>query len=429
MNDKRENEKEHDFIILGETFIAVIEVKTPTNENNLDENLKKAVEQSQAAKQLIENVASTINQKITPNVFRFVAFPYHRTDALILKAGTLAYQMKTDNLKEYFIEQGSSHIALISMPEEAEKQDKVQKAKQAQLKSDHVMLICEDNLDFTKWWQTKTACPELPESHWMLQPFRRHLTLARYLLFNCLQYLSTTLKTRFKKAKLTTTDITMLHEILIAIWDMGSLEQKLPGEAKFELGNWIAKIDKQLKDGRITFERTNAKQKEDMRNQDIIETKDHPDFIFAFPKPDDPEFKINLFYDILHLNYLQRDQYEAFQDNDNNQIFFPLKGAAGTGKTLVLLAKLFRFVLQDEKNKAFFVHNTEKYAFSDDYNTPVERAMLEFQKLTGITFCDYLKEIKAGCEFDETCRHQIFLMIYPQQAEKKSYTSLDNVKD
>ena len=149
----------------------------------------------------------------------------------------------------------------------------------------------------------------------------------------------------------TTTDIKKLHEISIAIWDMGPLEQKFPGEAKFELGSWIAKIDKQLKDGRITFERTNPKHKEDMRNQDIIETKDHPDFIFPFPKPDNPDFKINIFYDILQLKYLHRDQLEAFQDNDINKLFFPLKGAAGTGKTIILLAKLFRFILQDKDKK------------------------------------------------------------------------------
>ena len=51
-----------------------------------------------------------------------------------------------------------------------------------------------------------------------------------------------------------------------------------------------------------------------MANQDIIETKEHPDFILAYPKPDDPEFKVNIFYDILILNYLHRDQFEAFQD-------------------------------------------------------------------------------------------------------------------
>ena len=388
LSDERENEKEHDFIILGETFIAVIEVKTPENEKTLGDNLKKAVEQSQVAKQLIKNLAFKISLNFNPNFFRFVAFPNHKTDALIRKVGTVAYKPTAESSKQYFIEQGSNHFALISMPDEVKKLHKVQKAKQTQLKFDHVTLICGDNLDFSKWWLEKTACFENLED-----------------------------------------DYKSLQDVLIAFWDMGPLEQKLPGEAKFELGDWIAIIDKQLKNGRITFERTDPKQIEDMRNDDIIKTTGNTDFIFAYPKPDKPDFKINIFYDIFQLEYLHRDQLEAFQDNDINHTFFPLKGAAGTGKTIVLLAKLFRFILQDEKNKAFFVHNTEKYAFSDDYNTPTERAMLEFQKLTGITFCDYLKEIKAGCEFDETCRHQIFLMIYPQQAEKKSYTSLDSVKD
>ena len=155
LNDERENEKEHDFIILGETLIAVIEVKTPTNEKNLGDNLKKAVEQSQVAKQLIENVATTVNQNFTPNVFRFVAFPNHKTDALIRKVGTVAYKPTAESSKQYFIEQGSNHFALINVSDEDEKLDKVQEAKQAHLKSDHVTLICRDNLDFTKWWQTK----------------------------------------------------------------------------------------------------------------------------------------------------------------------------------------------------------------------------------------------------------------------------------
>ena len=203
----------------------------------------------------------------------------------------------------------------------------------------------------------------------------------------------------------------MLHEILIAIWDMGPLEQKLPGGAKFELGSWIAKIDKQLKEGRITFERTKQKQKEDMSNEDIIETKDNPAFIF--PKPDDTEFKINIFYDILHLDYLHGDQYEAFQDNDNNQTFLPLKGAAGTGKTIVLLAKLFRFVLQDKKNLAFYVHRTEKGLISFDYETPVERALLEFQNLTGINVCISLHDFKTGS------KARIVMMLFDHEAEKK----------
>ena len=115
LNDEKENEKEHDFIIFGETFIAVIEVKTPTNENNLGDNLKKAVEQSQVAKQLIEKVATTINPNFTQNIFRFVAFPNHKTGALIRKVGTVAYSMKTEISKEYFIEQGSNHFALINV--------------------------------------------------------------------------------------------------------------------------------------------------------------------------------------------------------------------------------------------------------------------------------------------------------------------------
>ena len=373
----------------------MIEVKTPTNEDNLGDNLKKAVKQSQVAKKLIENVATTINPNFTPNVFRFVAFPNHKTDAFIRKVGTVAYSMKTEITKEYFIEQGSNHFALINVSDEDEKLDEVQEAKQAHLKSDHVTLICGDNLDFTKWWQTKTACPELTETSWILQQFKR-----RSLLFNIQQYLPRRLQQKIKKAMLmpTTTEIEMLHEILIAIWDMGPLERKLPGGAKFELGSWIAKIDKQLKEGRITFERTNPKQKEDMSNKDIIETKNEPAFIFEFPKPDDPEFKINIFYDIWHLDYLHRDQLEAFQDNGINQTFFPLKGAAGTGKTIVLLAKLFRFILEDKdkKNEAFYVHKTLRRDRSDIYATPVEIAMIKFQKLTGINVYVSMPHFKRG---------------------------------
>ena len=59
----------------------------------------------------------------------------------------------------------------------------------------------------------------------------------------------------------TTTDIKMIHETLIAFYDMAPSEQKIPGEANFELGNWIAKIDNQLKSGRTTYKRTNHNKK------------------------------------------------------------------------------------------------------------------------------------------------------------------------
>ena len=123
-------------------------------------------------------------------------------------------------------------------------------------------------------------------------------------------------------------------EILTAIW---CTEKKQCDERKYSLGKCIMDIDEELKKGKITFLSKNRPS-----NPNVISVSD-------FEGATINNSETNIFSDIIGVVNLTKEQCDAFNKDQNLLI---INGPAGSGKTIILLAKIIQFVKSAQENRA-----------------------------------------------------------------------------
>ena len=108
---------------------------------------------------------------------------------------------------------------------------------------------------------------------------------------------------------------------------------------KISLADCVVDIDRKLKDGRITFERENRSS-----NPNVLKTSDTPD-------TPDRELDKFILKDCLGLSYITKEQWEAYRFQSECLI---ITGPIGSGKTLILLARIFHLALTKTDSKIKF---------------------------------------------------------------------------
>ena len=143
---------------------------------------------------------------------------------------------------------------------------------------------------------------------------------------------------------------------LVTLWATGK-NQKIDHK-KFSLTHCIENINKQLEHGEITF----ATEKR-LPNPNVFKTCDL-DSAWINGK--------NIFKDFLQIDYLTEEQKNAYEDESKNLI---INGCAGSGKTIIMLARLIWLLLTEKSTKVvLIVHNEVKLA---RYSKIFERAGID----------------------------------------------------
>ena len=144
-----------------------------------------------------------------------------------------------------------------------------------------------------------------------------------------------------------------VKSVLVTLWATGR-SQKMD-QKKFSLTHCIERINKQLEHGEITF----AKEKR-LPNPNVFKTCDL-DSAWINGK--------NVFKDFLQIDYQTEEQKNACEDESKNLI---INGCAGSGKTIIMLARLIWLLLTEPSTKVvLIVHNEVKLA---SYSKIFERA-------------------------------------------------------
>ena len=139
-----------------------------------------------------------------------------------------------------------------------------------------------------------------------------------------------------------------IKQVLVAMY---CTDKKLCDELKCSLAKAIMDIDDELKKGNITFLSKNRPP-----NPNVIKATD---IVSANVNQDDI---VNIFSDIIGVEYLTAEQHDAF-NRDRNLL---INGPVGSGKTIILLAKIIQVINSNVDNRAVL------YIFSND-NISCER--------------------------------------------------------
>ena len=141
-----------------------------------------------------------------------------------------------------------------------------------------------------------------------------------------------------------------VKEILLAIW---CTDKNKCDELKCSLGRCVKEIDAELRKGNITFSSKNR-----VPNPNVIKAID--------VKAANLSNGLNIFRDIIGIQNLTLEQVNAFNSEQN---FLFINGPAGSGKTVIVLAKIIQLIKSlkpNEKNEVVLliygkVKNTSCY--------------------------------------------------------------------
>ena len=128
---------------------------------------------------------------------------------------------------------------------------------------------------------------------------------------------------------------------------------------KISLSHCVVDIDQKLRDGTITFESENEKEEKERKNRkDQITNPRNPAVLETSTLPsteekiiiDGKNVPLNTYIikDCLGLNFITKEQWEAYQKESDSLI---ITGCPGSGKTWVLLARIIRLALTDKHSK------------------------------------------------------------------------------
>ena len=143
------------------------------------------------------------------------------------------------------------------------------------------------------------------------------------------------------------TDMRLTEEVkyvMVAIW---CTDKKDCDQLKCSLGKCIEDTDEELKKGKITF----SSKKRPPNSNVIKATKiEGANMING----------INIFRDIIGVENLTAEQYDAFNRDQN---LFIINGPAGSGKTILLLAKIIQLIKSNEENRVVLFTFTSKESY------------------------------------------------------------------
>ena len=127
---------------------------------------------------------------------------------------------------------------------------------------------------------------------------------------------------------------------------------------KISLSNCVVDIDQKLRDGTITFVSKSKKKKKQNKKEEQITSPRNPAVLETSTLPsteeniiiDGKNVPLNTYIikDCLGLNFITKEQWEAYQKESDSLI---ITGCPGSGKTLVLLARIIRLALTSKDLK------------------------------------------------------------------------------
>ena len=265
---------ECDFVVIGEGYFVILEVKNiPLTENIASEfggSLEKSQKQAKEMKKYIDNITKKVSDgkcKCFP-ILLFSAFP----------------TTKREQVHQYLLEDDTRAV-----------------------------LFADDIEELNSWWGVNVKND-------IKSP-----------------------KKEKGEASLDVTEQDKVKEILLAIWCTDKEQCDL---SKCSLGRCIADTDQALRQGKITFLSKNR-----LPNPNIIPVEN-----IELASIDD----MNIFKDILEVENLTVEQHEAFCKDENLLI---INGPAGSGKTILLLAKIIQLVKSNENRSVVLFTFTSKQSY------------------------------------------------------------------
>ena len=146
-----------------------------------------------------------------------------------------------------------------------------------------------------------------------------------------------------------------MQQVLVAIY---CTDKNICDKRKCSLGKAIMDIDGELKKGNITFLSKNRQP-----NPNVIKVTDI--------MPANIDGDNNIFKDILGIEYLTAEQHDAFNRDQNLLV---INGPAGSGKTIILLAKIIKVIKSDVDNRAVLFIYSEDNKSCKRYQDALQKA-------------------------------------------------------
>ena len=146
-----------------------------------------------------------------------------------------------------------------------------------------------------------------------------------------------------------------VRNILLAMW---ATESKTCDESKCSLGRCIMDVNKELKQGRITFEPRKGKNRN--QNPGVVKA---PDVIRNNVKVEN----------------LTVEQDNAFKSKEN---FLWINGPAGAGKTVILCGKILQLINSDSDNKVVVLKFAGNGNNSQHYQNALDNASIKYELIS-----------------------------------------------
>ena len=216
------------------------------------------------------------------------------------------------------------------------------------------IIFKEDFVDFNSWWQ-KNVKPSIQKN------------------------LTDNVLAQHKEVK----------EVLVAIWCTSKNQCK---ELNCSLVVSIIDINEELKKGRITFSSKNR-----ATNPNVIKVTD----IDAA----NINMKINIFRDIIGIEYLTAEQYDAFNRDQNLLV---INGPAGSGKSIILLAKIIQLIKSNEESKIvliFFAQDGHNGSSHERYTDALQEVNISHEVVDGTTSDGCIRIGRVGDTIIENMTH------------------------
>ena len=147
------------------------------------------------------------------------------------------------------------------------------------------------------------------------------------------------------------------RNILLAIW---ATERDTCDKSKCSLGQCIADVNKQLKEGLIIFEPKIAKKRKRDQNPEVVKA---PDVISNY----------------VGVRNLTTQQNSVFNSSEN---LLWINGPAGAGKTVILCGKILQLLKSGSDNKVVVFKFTGDGNNSQHYQSALDKASIEYELIS-----------------------------------------------
>ena len=355
------DEGEHDFVVFGPDYIVMIEVKNPSLAQTKTDN-KTNDSNEESADFSPDKLTSGTNNPLIPQPTT------SKPNDNIEESPEVALNDSRNKVKDSSLSSSSE--------EKSEKKPSILVAiEKATTQLEKGTKLLENISDST---QTENAnCSQIHVFRFVAFPnirknqtniVEKNLPLNFHAIykddFERIRTFWATLKNKGSSVfgnKTLSGDITKIQSAILRLFASYKGQKN---EKCLSLKECVVEIDRKLRNSEITFRGKNTPP-----NPSVIKTKELKDPPFVVKN-------INIFETCLKLNYITNEQRIAFED-----INYPIliTGAAGSGKTIVLLAKAIHTVLTQPGTKVFIL-------FQGDFNLA---RYSEIVKRAGIKVYEY----------------------------------------